>query len=540
MTLSDSQAYSQVIGCLMYKPLLFLEYPNIQSYDFDFTPAKVCLFAIKKLYEAGATVLSPLEVDQEIVQSGSAALQAYQSENGLNFLKEAYEHAQLGNFELYYKRLKKYSLLRKLQKAHYDISYYYVPEKDIVDPRVEAQLIDRLEKATLEDILNNIEKDYSEIRNDYLNGGKTQGDPSEGLMQLVEELKNSPSIGVSLEGKIFSSVCRGARKGCFYLKSSSTSGGKSRTSIFDACHVAYPKRWSHEKNSFIQEFNANGTPREPRKVLFIVTEMDKEELQTIMLAYLSGVDEDHILTGKYEEVVDGMQTLNEFERVKVATKIMEEYSGYFIIEEIAEPNLQNVEATIRKYATVDEVEYVFFDYIHSTASMINMFSKNNVREDVILMMMANQLKQLAKDYGLFIFSATQVNSLAMGDDEMTFKDEKCIRGAKSIADKADVGYVMTRVSPNGWNSIATVLKEEVRAQRMSPDILENPPTHVLDIYKMRRGRYKMIRIWSRIHLGTGERKDLFITGPDNKPFSEPIDLFVDSVEKVITIKKEEL
>ena len=540
MTLSDSQAYSQVIGCLMYKPLLFLEYPNIQSYDFDFTPAKVCLFAIKKLYEAGATVLSPLEVDQEIVQSGSAALQAYQSENGLNFLKEAYEHAQLGNFELYYKRLKKYSLLRKLQKAHYDISYYYVPEKDIVDPRVEAQLIDRLEKATLEDILNNIEKDYSEIRNDYLNGGKTQGDPSEGLMQLVEELKNSPSIGVSLEGKIFSSVCRGARKGCFYLKSSSTSGGKSRTSIFDACHVAYPKRWSHEKNSFIQEFNADGTPRKPRKVLFIVTEMDKEELQTIMLAYLSGVDEDHILTGKYEEVVDGMQTLTEFERVKVATKIMEEYSGYFIIEEIAEPNLQNVEATIRKYATVDEVEYVFFDYIHSTASMINMFSKNNVREDVILMMMANQLKQLAKDYGLFIFSATQVNSLAMGDDEMTFKDEKCIRGAKSIADKADVGYVMTRVSPNGWNSIATVLKEEVRAQRMSPDILEHPPTHVLDIYKMRRGRYKMIRIWSRIHLGTGERKDLFITGPDNKPFSEPIDLFIDSVEKVITIRKEEL
>ena len=540
MTLSDSQAYSQVIGCLMYKPLLFLEYPNIQSYDFDFTPAKVCLFAIKKLYEAGATVLSPLEVDQEIVQSGSAALQAYQSENGLNFLKEAYEHAQLGNFELYYKRLKKYSLLRKLQKAHYDISYYYVPEKDIVDPRVEAQLIDRLEKATLEDILNNIEKDYSEIRNDYLNGGKTQGDPSEGLMQLVEELKNSPSIGVSLEGKIFSSVCRGARKGCFYLKSSSTSGGKSRTSIFDACHVAYPKRWSHEKNSFIQEFNADGTPRKPRKVLFIVTEMDKEELQTIMLAYLSGVDEDHILTGKYEEVVDGMQTLNEFERVKVATKIMEEYSGYFIIEEIAEPNLQNVEATIRKYATVDEVEYVFFDYIHSTASMINMFSKNNVREDVILMMMANQLKQLAKDYGLFIFSATQVNSLAMGDDEMTFKDEKCIRGAKSIADKADVGYVMTRVSPNAWNSISTVLKEEVKAHRMSPDILENPPTHVLDIYKMRRGRYKMIRIWSKIHLGTGERKDLFITGPDNKPFSEPIDLFIDSVEKVITIKKEEL
>ena len=118
MTLSDTMAYRQVIGCLMYKPLLFLEYPDIQPQDFDFRPAKVCLFAIKKLYEAGATVLSPLEVDQEIERSGAAAAQVYKSENGLNFLKDSYEYAQLGNFELYYKRLKKYSLLRKLQKAH--------------------------------------------------------------------------------------------------------------------------------------------------------------------------------------------------------------------------------------------------------------------------------------------------------------------------------------------------------------------------------------------------------------------------------------
>ena len=85
-----------------------------------------------------------------------------------------------------------------------------------------------------------------------------------------------------------------------------------------------------------------------------------------------GVDEDHILTGNYD--------LGELTRVKQAAKIIEEYSGYFIIEEISDPNLQNVEATIRKYATVDEVKYVFFDYIHSTASMINQFSKNNKRQ----------------------------------------------------------------------------------------------------------------------------------------------------------------
>jgi hypothetical protein len=206
-----------------------------------------------------------------------------------------------------------------------------------------------------------------------------------------------------------------------------------------------------------------------------------------------------------------------------------------MIEEISDPNLQNVEATIRKYATVDDVKYVFFDYIHSTASMINMFSKNNVREDVILMMMANQLKQLAKDYNIFIFSATQVNSLAMGDDEMNFKDEKSIRGAKAIADKADMGYVMTRVSEKGWQSIVPGLREAVRAGTIDGSILDNPPTHVLDIYKMRRGRYKMIRIWTRIHLGTGERKDLFITNAMNQPMTEPLDLFSSASERIIEI-----
>ena len=101
--------------------------------------------------------------------------------------------------------------------------------------------------------------------------------------------------------------------------------------------------------------------------------MDKEELQTMMLAYLSGVDEDHILTGLYER--------DELKRVKTAAKIIEKYSGYFIIEEISEPNLQNVEATIRKYATVDNVKYIFFDYIHTTASLVAQFSKNGLRED---------------------------------------------------------------------------------------------------------------------------------------------------------------
>lgn len=518
MVLSDNTASRQIIGSLMINPLLFLEYPDLTASDFDLKIGKICFVVIRKLFDAGAQKLTPIEVDQEIEKYNNSAI-IYRQENGLEFLKAAYEYAEPSNFGLYYARLKKYALLRRLKKEHYDISDFYIEDGD---PRQETDVQLHFEAASLEDILNAVETKYNIIRNDFLNNGKASGDPSSGIFALIDELQKTPNIGPSIEGKIFSSACRGARPGCFYLKSASTAAGKTRTSVFDACRLAYPERWSFEKETFISIVDRDtGECCAPRKVLFIVTEMDKEELQTIMLAYLSGVNEAHILTGQYE--------LGELSRVKYAARIMEKYSGYFYIEEISEPNLVNVEAAIKKYATLYEVGYVFFDYIHSTASLINEFAKNSLGEHTILMMFANQLKQLAKDYNLFIFSATQVNATAMGDDG-EFKNEMSIRGSKAVSDKCDVGYVMTKVNEKLWNSVVPTLRQAARAGKIDANILEFAPTHVIDIYKMRRGQFKNVRIWIYLHLGTGQRKDLFITTADNQPIEQGIDLFSSELE----------
>ena len=499
----------------MLNPLLLVEYTDIRAADFDDKVARVCYLAIQNMYNTGAKVLTVLEVDQELERTGGATAKIYHDGHGLDFLNWAYNNATPENFKYYYDRLKKYSLLRRLKKEKYDISEYYIEDKDIVNPLQETEIQQHLDNSSLEQILNSVESKYNIIRNDYLNSGHSKGDPAEKINELIETLKKSPKIGPALEGDLFSSCCRGARSGCFYLKSASTSAGKTRTAVFDACRLAYPKRWSEDDKSFIQEINqSTGELRQPRKVLFIVTEMDKEELQTIMLAYLSGVDEDKIIRGDYEIA------FSEEARVKYAAKIIQEYSGYFIIEEISEPDLNNVQSTIKKYATVDDVKYVFFDYIHTTPQLVAQFSRSNLREDVVLMLLSNELKQLAKDYNLFIFSATQVNAAAMGDDG-EFKNESCIRGSKAVADKADVGFVMTRVTDKLWNSIMTKLHAAINAGDIPAEIMENRPTHVLDIYKMRRGRYKNVRIWTYLHLGTGYRKDLFITSADNTPMKTP-------------------
>ena len=520
MVLSDKMAYRQIIGCLMKNPLLFLEYTDINPVDFDIKVARVCFIVIKNLYEQGATTLTPLEVDQEMEKHGASYL-IYNQDNGIEFLKSSYEYAELSNFDMYYQRLKKYSLLRRLQKEKYDISSFYLDDKDIIDPLQAIQIQEHFDESNIEEILNEVEGKYNIIRNEYLNGGRTKGDPSEGIFTLIDTLQKTPNIGPNLEGKIFSSVCRGAREGCFYLKSASTAAGKSRTAIFDACKITYPKRWSYDLNSFIEEVDKDGALVEPRKTLFIVTEMDKEELQTIMLAYLSGVNEEHIITGQYE--------LGELNRVKYAGQIIKEYSGYFFIEEISEPNLTNIEATIKKYATIEGIKYCWFDYLHTTASMVSQFSKNSLGEHTILMMMSNQLKQLAKDYNIFIFSATQVNVNAMNDDG-DFKNETCIRGSKAVSDKCDVGFVMTRVTDKQWNAFLPTLKQAAREGKIDISKINTRPTHVLDIYKMRRGRYKNVRIWIELNLGNGYRKDLFLTTAENQPIGEIFDIFNSALE----------
>lgn len=43
------------------------------------------------------------------------------------------------------------------------------------------------------------------------------------------------------------------------------------------------------------------------------------------------------------------------------------------------------------------------------------------------------------------------------------------------------------------------------------------PNQVSDIYKMRRGRYNDVRIWSEMDLGTCRIKDLFVTDVNFKP-----------------------
>lgn len=421
MVLSDINTYRQIIGCLMKKPLLMTEFQDIQVMDFDLKVPRFIFVIISNMFKSGAMQLTPVEVDIEMEHHEAVAV-TYKSEHGLEFLKESYELAKLENFEYYYKRLKKLSLLRTLKRNNYDISAYYKENFDSL--REEEAANNLFENSSIDEILMSVESKYNKIKADFINGGKHSGNAASGLTDLVIDLMKNPEVGPSLSGDLFNVACRGARRGKYYLRSSGSGNGKTRLAVFDACKIAFPIHYSHQIGSYVAETLPNGEIRQPKKVLFIETEMGKDEVQTIVLAYLSGVNESHILTGHYD--------LGEQDRVFYAAQIVERYQEYFFIEEISDPNLSNVEATIKRYATIEGVDCVFYDYIFSSPSLVAQFSDSKLREDVVLMMLSNQLKQLAKDYNIFIFSSTQVNANAMLEDG--FKNESCIRGSRAIVD----------------------------------------------------------------------------------------------------------
>ena len=294
MVLSEVNTYKQVLGCLMKNPLLLTEYQDIQIRDFDTKLTKLVFVTINNMFQNGAVKLEPMEVDINIESHESASV-LYSREKGLDFVKDCYEVSKIENFDYYYSRLKKLSLLRTLKQNDYDISLYW--QENFDTQREEEEAIERFDNASIDEILMSVESKYNEIKADFINGGKHSGDASAGLTDLVKDLMKNPEIGPSLCGKYFSTACRGARLGKYYLRSAASGTGKTRLAVFDSCQIAFPIRYSHDKGCFVVELDNEGNTRQPRKTLIITTEMGKDEIQTIVLAYLSGVNESHILTG---------------------------------------------------------------------------------------------------------------------------------------------------------------------------------------------------------------------------------------------------
>ena len=491
--LSDKNAILQVIGSLMKKPSLLSEKDkyNLQPSDFESRFERYIFIAILNSYTNGAQSLSEIDIDNYLMEHKDQYL-LFQQNNGISYLQDALDMSTPENFEYYYNRIKKFNCLKDLKKSGFDISEFY--EENELNPR-QFEINQRFETLKPKDIFDSLKRRIYKVEGEYVEGdASVTTDVSVGIDELLEKLKNSPDAGARFQGKYFNTVTRGARKGKYYIVSFPSGGGKTRLLLGEACYLAFPMRYSWET----MEWKITGNAE---KTLFIATEQAKEEIQTMVIAYLTGINEDVILYGHFTKE---QQTI-----IDQAKEVIKKYKNNLMIVQIPMPSVEIVKSVIRQNCIVNDTKNVFFDYIFSNPALLNEFRDLRIREDVALLMLSTALKDLAVEQDVFMMSATQLNS-SQDTNEKGIKNQNSIRGSKSIVDKADIAMIGGLVPDDQRDQIAPYVAKY------------GMPTQVYDVYKVRRGKWTNLKIWSNVDLGTCRRSDVFVTDSNIKEIEVPI------------------
>lgn len=484
----DTTSIIQVIGCV-YNNLKLLDITDrytITDEDFPDEFHKIVFGAMYKIHELGASEVT-LKNIEDFLSTRPKSAGVFKQQKGEEWIMKAAEVSNVMTFDYYYSRLKKMSLLRAYDNIGVDVSDIYDPD-NILDVKKKQLQEDILDNSTLEDLANIIDDKITAVRLQYVDDvyGEAQ-QAGEGIFDLIDKFKEHPEVGIPLYGPIINTVTRGARLKKFYLRSAASGVGKTRSMIADACYVSCEKIYN-ESFGWIKI----GTCQ---PALFITTEQELEEIQTMMLAFLSNVNEDHILNGAYEG--------DEEDRVREAAAILAKAPLY--VEELPDFSLKDVEDKIRKNIREHDVKYVFHDYIHTSMKILEEISKRSggvkLREDNILFMLSNKLKDLCNQYGIFIESATQLN----GDwKDAEIPDQNLLRGAKAIADKIDYGAILLNTTDKDLEALQQILGSN----------LFSTPNIKLSVYKNRRGRYKGIYLWCKADLGCCRIDPMFATTYD--------------------------
>lgn len=482
----DISAICQVIGVVYTNPRI-LE----QEDKYRFNPQDFCdnfhqtvFSSIYNIWQLGAKQIT-INAIEDYLATRPKQQAEYKVHNGAEYILKCAENANINTFQYYYNRMKKFSLLRAYEDIGMkDLAWVYDPD-ELSTKKREAQE-EWFDNATLGEICDKINEQIDSIKMVYAYNMEDRGvQIGLGVFDLINSYKEAPALGYPLYGSYINTVTRGARLGKLFLRSAATGVGKTRTMIADACFIGCSQMYSTKERKWVPIGAC-------QSVLYIATEQDLQECQSMCLAFLSGVDEEHILKGEYYA--------EEEERVIKAGQILSQSKIRF--ECMPDFSMSDIENIIKKNIREFHTQYVFFDYIHSSATILTEVGGKsgvkNLREDNVLFLLASKLKDIAVQYGVFILSSTQLNTTYTDTDT---PDQNCLRGSKAIADRIDWGSIMMDVTSNDLDKI-------------KPFCIKNNlaiPNVKMSVYKNRQGRWKSVYMWMVADKATCRFETIFVT-----------------------------
>jgi replicative DNA helicase len=486
---SNKLAIIHVLAALIHNPLLFADSNyNFSIDDFPEQFHQIIFGAIEHLAKNGMAKIDYIDIDQFLKQY-TVQYEVFSNNRGIEYIQNALAMFDEAKFEYYYHTLKKHSLINKLNSLGFDTRDIYDP--DLTDPVANAKMCEKFDNMKENDILLNYETKLILAKEEFgSNSDRVENHAGDGLKELKERLKQVPDIGAPLMSPKLTTIYRGQRRGCLFLESAQSGFGKTRRACGEACHLAIPEFYDTVQKKWI---NTGMT----ESVLIINTELEEKECQTMWMAYIAGVPEDHIKDGRYLP--------GEEERVDKAIELIEKSNLRFV--SVTNFDTDDIIDIIKKHKQLYDVNYVFFDYLGEnlkiTASVSRQAKVAGLRTDQILLMMAASLKDTAKTLGIYIWTASQLSGDYKNAKEL---DAGYLRSAKSIADKVDVGTITMPIREQDNEVINAYCAKG----------FELSPNAVISVYKVRAGSYNNIKVYVYFDKSTCQMHDCFVTNAQNE------------------------
>lgn len=486
---SDKQAIREVLGSFLQEPGLMKEYKVTKS-DFPERFHKIIFAAINNLYRGGAEEIDAVAIDEYLSHYDTQHAIFSKNNRGIEFVDSVKEMALPSNIKYYYDRLKKFSLLRSCVKSGTDVSHYFNPHE--IDPVTIEEQRKRLDESTPNEIITYLKRRFLQAVSPFtINSGRDSKKAGVGGSEQKERWKKDTAWGLGYASAYLTTIYHGARKRRFNITSAGTGVGKTRVSIANLAALCAPKIYDKKLDKWVR--NPNGTKNSG---LYIGTEMELlEEIDPILWAYIADVPQEHIEFNTYEE--------GEEERVDEAIRILEEESNIWL-EYIPEYDLTTLENVIEEHKLKHKIEYVFFDYIHTTVELLSEYADKSkvkmvTREDQVLAQVSNTLKNFTRRFDISLDTGTQVSGDFKNIDN---RDQTIVRGSKAIIDKADGASIAMPPTESELKKVEDILRNLVGMPE---------PNLTISVYKNRGGKWNKVKVWLYIDYGTMRVYDLFVT-----------------------------
>lgn len=484
----DKQSILILLGCFCNNPRLFNDERYVTTeYDFPENFHKLIWGAIKNLVKKGnLEEITPMLLNSEMSQF-DVAYNIWNMNDGWQYIEVAKEQArnEYKNIGRYYDEVRKYSMIRNAtEELKMNVDFLYNENNE--------ETMKMFSSMTSNDILREINEKFTKFKRSFKgnNDDVLSFHAGDGIEERIETFKSQENVyGYPFNSAYLTTVYRGMRSKKFIIRSAPSGVGKSRSCMADALNIASSHMYDWNKHEWV-------FIGEPMNVLYISTELTKEEIQDCLLAHITGIAQDRL-----EEWKDiGEEELQVIER---GIKLMQECKLY--CEYTSDFTIDSINELIESHVINNNITHCFFDYINDSPSLYSYFyekTKTRLRTDQILFMFSEQLKLTCNKYNIYLGSATQLNDTYKDDNN---KDGSALKGSKAIIEKADGGILALPVTHKELAKLEPILLN------MSGSFGDNTPNMSYYVFKNRGGKWKNIIIWTKLDLGTMREEDCFVT-----------------------------